>query len=89
MIIIFNKFVIFNSFRYKTLFFFLLISFSLTLGEDYYELLRLERTADQREIRKAFKKLAVTQHPDKNTVIKKKYSIFPRWPLSHKMRGNF
>lgn len=38
----------------------------LTLGEDYYELLGVTKVADQREIRKAFKKIAVTKHPDKN-----------------------
>ncbi|OXU22293.1 hypothetical protein TSAR_009361 [Trichomalopsis sarcophagae] len=40
---------------------------SLTSAEDYYKLLGVERTADQRDIRKAFKKLAVTEHPDKKT----------------------
>ena len=34
---------------------------------DYYRLLGIDRSADNREIRKAFKKLALTLHPDKNT----------------------
>lgn len=34
--------------------------------KDFYELLGVEKTADSREIRKAFKKLAITTHPDKN-----------------------
>ena len=34
--------------------------------KDFYELLGVEKTADSREIRKAFKKLAITMHPDKN-----------------------
>lgn len=32
----------------------------------FYELLGVASTADSREIRKAFKKLAITMHPDKN-----------------------
>ena len=35
-------------------------------GKDYYDLLGVAKTADSREIRKAFKKLAITTHPDKN-----------------------
>lgn len=47
--------------------------FSLTLSQavfaesqDYYELLRVARDASVREIRQAFKKLALIMHPDKN-----------------------
>ncbi|XP_014238897.1 dnaJ homolog subfamily C member 10-like [Trichogramma pretiosum] len=46
--------------------FFVLLSLAWA-AEDYYKLLGIERSADQREIRKAFKKLAVTEHPDKKT----------------------
>lgn len=35
-------------------------------GEDFYLLLGVERSATTKEIRKAFKKLAITKHPDKN-----------------------
>lgn len=35
---------------------------------DFYKLLEIEKDADNREIRKAFKKLALKMHPDKNTV---------------------
>ncbi|XP_011498775.1 PREDICTED: dnaJ homolog subfamily C member 10-like [Ceratosolen solmsi marchali] len=45
----------------------LFVFLTLTWAEDYYKLLGVERTADQRDIRKAFKKLAVTEHPDKKT----------------------
>uniref|UniRef100_A0A158PBG7 DnaJ homolog subfamily C member 10 n=1 Tax=Angiostrongylus cantonensis TaxID=6313 RepID=A0A158PBG7_ANGCA len=34
--------------------------------EDYYKLLGIEKDADDRTIRKAFKKLAIQKHPDKN-----------------------
>lgn len=35
---------------------------------DFYTLLGVPRDADNRQIRKAFKQLAVKLHPDKNTV---------------------
>uniref|UniRef100_A0A3Q2Z602 J domain-containing protein n=1 Tax=Hippocampus comes TaxID=109280 RepID=A0A3Q2Z602_HIPCM len=37
-------------------------------GRDYYELLGVGRDATTRQIRQAFKKLALTMHPDKNPV---------------------
>ncbi|KAH3752172.1 dnaJ homolog subfamily C member 10-like [Dreissena polymorpha] len=39
---------------------------SVLAGEDFYELLGVARGASDKEIRKAFKRLAVTKHPDKN-----------------------
>lgn len=46
---------------------FVTVCFNVSIaGEDFYELLGITKDADSREIRKAFKKLAVTLHPDKN-----------------------
>lgn len=42
--------------------------FQFSTGKDYYELLDVPKNANDREIRKAFKRLAVTMHPDKNQV---------------------
>lgn len=39
---------------------------ALVICDDYYKLLGVERDADAREIRRAFKKIALTMHPDKN-----------------------
>jgi DnaJ family protein C protein 10 len=37
-------------------------------GEDYYKLLGVSKDADERTIRRAFKKIAITKHPDKDQV---------------------
>lgn len=35
-------------------------------AKDYYEVLGIKRNANDREIKKAFRRLAVQYHPDKN-----------------------
>ncbi|XP_046833156.1 dnaJ homolog subfamily C member 10-like isoform X1 [Vespa crabro] len=62
-----------------------LIIVSLTLAEDYYDLLGISRVADQREIRKAFKTIAVTQHPDKNKDDPKAHEKFIRLTTAYEV----
>jgi len=44
----------------------LLVSLVCSGDDDFYKLLGISRQANNREIRRAFKKLALTMHPDKN-----------------------
>ena len=41
---------------------------TVSSGDDFYDLLGIGRQANNREIRRAFKKLALKMHPDKNQV---------------------
>ncbi|CAH1790318.1 unnamed protein product [Owenia fusiformis] len=50
----------------------------LVTAEDYYELLGIDKSANNREIRKAFKKLALSEHPDKNQDDPKAHEKFVR-----------
>lgn len=44
----------------------MLVLIKIISGEDFYDLLGLQRQATTRDIRKAFKRLALNLHPDKN-----------------------
>lgn len=48
------------------LFYFLADSLILVLGKDYYELLGVGKDATERDIKRAFRKLALQYHPDRN-----------------------
>lgn len=45
----------------------LLLSFPLVLGaEDYYKILGLDRSASEKDIKRAYRTLSKKYHPDKN-----------------------
>ena len=53
----------------KLLAFFLIHMFIYAYCEmDFYEILGVDRSASTRDIRKAFKQIALEKHPDKNMV---------------------
>jgi len=47
-------------------------------GEDYYSILGIGRNADQNEIKKAYRKLAMENHPDRNPGDKEAEERFKR-----------
>ncbi len=40
----------------------------IVADEDFYQLLGITKSATQRDIRRAFKRIALEKHPDKRTV---------------------
>lgn len=46
----------------------ILVTPAILAADDFYQLLGVDKSASTKEIRKAFKKLAISAHPDKNTV---------------------
>ena len=52
---------------FKTIIFLFLLSCSIGYAKkDYYKVLDVDRSASQKEIKKAFRNLALKYHPDKN-----------------------
>lgn len=48
-------------------------------GEDYYQILGIKRGASEAEIKKAFKKLSLKYHPDKNKGNEEKVMIITKY----------
>jgi len=48
----------------------------ISSNEDFYQLLGITKSATQRDIRRAFKRIALEKHPDKRTVNKKLMELF-------------
>ena len=55
---------------------------------DYYQILEVERTATEGEIKKAYRKLAVKYHPDKNPGNKEAESKFKEIARAYEVLGN-
>ena len=55
---------------------------------DYYEILEVERTATEGEIKKAYRKLAIKYHPDKNPGDKEAESKFKEVAQAYEVLGN-
>jgi molecular chaperone DnaJ len=56
--------------------------------KDYYKILGVNKDASQEEIRKAYKKLALKYHPDKNPGDKKAEEKFKEAAEAYEVLGN-
>ena len=61
--------------NYPTLINVMLLVICINGDGDYYKLLGVSKSATTKELRRAFKKLAIEKHPDKNRVIMLKYYV--------------
>jgi curved DNA-binding protein len=57
-------------------------------GKDYYQILEVPRTASQEEIKKAFRKLAMKHHPDRNKDDKRSEARFKEINEAYAVLGN-
>ena len=60
----------------------------LSVDNDYYKLLGVEREASASEIKKAYRKLAVKYHPDKNPGDKSSEEMFKKISDAYNTLGN-
>ena len=58
------------------------------MSQDYYEVLGVERTADQDVIKKAYRKLAMKYHPDKNPGNKEAEEKFKQAASAYEILSN-
>lgn len=65
-------------FCFRLWYYLFILWLSICCAEDFYELLGVAKDANSREIRKAFKKLVVKLHPDKNQDDPDAHSVFIR-----------
>ncbi|XP_040574574.1 dnaJ homolog subfamily C member 10 [Lepeophtheirus salmonis] len=66
--------------KYVNIFLLVLVHcIQVILTEDYYEILGVEKDADNKAIRKAFKKLALKHHPDKNPNDDEAHALFVKF----------
>ena len=58
----------------------LLITFRIRRCKDFYEVLQVEKNANDEEVKKAYRKLALRLHPDKNKAPGATEAFRGNWP---------
>ncbi|KAG8038769.1 hypothetical protein G9C98_000324, partial [Cotesia typhae] len=71
--------------RLRQIILLLLLILNRSFCDDYYELLGLKRTANEKEIRQAFKRIAVNSHPDKNPDDPEAHSKFLKYTTAYEV----
>jgi len=58
------------------------------MKEDYYDILGISKNATQAEIKKAYRKLAIKYHPDKNPDDSEAEEMFKKAAEAYEVLGN-